>query len=48
MLTEASYTVRIEFSEPLQSANFYADLFTLQSYNAIEQSSWGAIKHIYR
>jgi hypothetical protein len=48
MLTEASYTVRIEFAEPLQSADFYADRFTLQSFTAIEQSSWGAIKHIYR
>ena len=48
MLTESSYTVRIEFALPLQSANFYADRFTLQSITATEQSSWGSIKNLYR
>jgi hypothetical protein len=48
MLTEPSYTVRIEFAEPPQGANFYADRFTLQSMTATEESSWGSIKHIYR
>jgi hypothetical protein len=48
MLTESSYTVRIQFARPLQGANFYMDYFTLQSITATEQSSWGSIKHIYR
>lgn len=48
MLTEPSYTVRIEFAQPVQGANFYADLFTLKSFVATEQNSWGSIKHIYR
>lgn len=48
MLTEPSYTVRLEFALPVQGANFYADYFTMQSIIATEQSSWGEIKHIYR
>ncbi len=48
MLTEPSYTVRIQFSKPVQGANFYMDRFTLVSVTAIEQSSWGSIKHLYR
>lgn len=48
MLTEPSYKVRIEFAQPVQGANFYADYFAMQSITATEQSSWGSIKHIYR
>jgi hypothetical protein len=48
MLTESSYTVRIEYDLPAQGANFYVDRFTLQSVTATERSSWGEIKSLYR
>lgn len=48
MLTEPSYTVHIEYAQPVQGANFYADRFTLQSLTATEKDSWSSIKHIYR
>jgi len=48
ILTEPSYTVRVEFALPEQGAQCYLDLFTLQSITGALQSSWGSIKHIYR
>jgi hypothetical protein len=48
MLTEPSYTVRIEFAQPEQGAQCYIDLFTLNSIAGTVQSSWGSIKHLYR
>ena len=48
MLTEPSYTVRLEFVDPIQGADFYADYFTMTSVVATDRSSWGEIKDMYK
>jgi hypothetical protein len=45
MLTESSYTIRLEY---MQGGNFYADFLVFQSVVGIERMSWGAIKSMYR
>jgi hypothetical protein len=45
MLTESSYTMRLEFE---QGANFYADYLIFESVVATDKKSWGAIKDMYR
>ena len=48
MLTESSYTVRLQFARPVGGADFYADYFTMQSIVSTEEHSWGSIKEMYR
>jgi hypothetical protein len=45
MLTKPAYKVRLEY---VSGGDFIADWFSFDSIVATKESSWGAIKNIYR
>jgi hypothetical protein len=44
-LTEPVYKVKLEY---VSGGDFIADWFTFDSITATRESSWGAIKNMYR